>query len=39
MKYGNPQLEEIHIHFSLVDQQDGLIPRVLSYMGGKLKSN
>ncbi len=33
MKYGNPQLEEIHIHFSLVDQQDGLIPRVLSYMG------
>ena len=32
-KNGNPQLEEIHIHYSLVNQQDGLIPRVISYMG------
>ena len=33
IKNGNPQLEEIHIHYSLVFQQDGLIPRVISYMG------
>ncbi|MGN9166162.1 ATP-dependent chaperone ClpB [Tissierellaceae bacterium HCP3S3_D8] len=33
MKYGNPQLEEIHLHYSLMDQQDGLIPKILSYMG------
>ena len=32
-KNGNPQLEEIHIHYGLVNQQDGLIPRVISYMG------
>ncbi|TJX13611.1 ATP-dependent chaperone ClpB [Tissierella creatinini] len=33
IKNGNPQLEEIHIHYSLVSQEDGLIPKVLSYMG------
>jgi ATP-dependent Clp protease ATP-binding subunit ClpB len=33
IKYGNPQLEEIHIHYGLIIQDDGLIPRVLSYMG------
>lgn len=33
MEYGNPQLEEIHLHYSLMDQQDGLIPKILSYMG------
>ncbi len=32
-KNGNPQLEEIHIHYGLINQQDGLIPRVISYMG------
>ena len=36
IKNGNPQLEEIHIHYSLVFQQDGLIPRVISYMGENL---
>ncbi len=33
IKNGNPQLEEIHIHFSLMSQDEGLIPKVLSYMG------
>ena len=33
IKNGNPQLEEIHIHYSLLFQQDGLIPRVIKYMG------
>ncbi len=33
IKNGNPQLEEIHIHYGLVNQQDGLIPRIISYMG------
>lgn len=33
IKNGNPQLEEIHIHYSLVAQDDGLIPRVISYIG------
>ena len=33
LKYGNPQVEEIHLHYSLVEQQDGLIPRVLSFLG------
>ena len=33
MEYGNPQLDEIHLHYSLVNQDDGLIPRVISYMG------
>lgn len=33
IKNGNPQLEEIHIHYSLVEQEEGLIPKVISYMG------
>ena len=33
IKNGNPQLEEIHIHYELINQDEGLIPRVLSYMG------
>lgn len=36
IKYGNPQLEEIHIHYSLLFQNEGLIPRVISYMGENL---
>ncbi|MCF6465999.1 ATP-dependent chaperone ClpB [Clostridium sp. Cult2] len=42
VKNGNPQLEEIHIHFALINQDEGLIPRVLSYMGeniGLIKSD
>ena len=31
-EYGNPQVDEIHIHYSLMDDKEGLIPRVLSYM-------
>ena len=33
IRNGNPQMEEIHIHYSLLFQQDGLIPRVIKYMG------
>ena len=33
IKNGNPQLEEIHIHYALINQEEGLIPKVLSYMG------
>ena len=33
IKNGNPQLEEIHLHSALINQDEGLIPRVLSYMG------
>ncbi|MCF6460134.1 ATP-dependent chaperone ClpB [Clostridium sp. Cult3] len=33
IKHGNPQLEEMHIHYALVYQNEGLIPKVLSYMG------
>ncbi|OLS03453.1 ATP-dependent chaperone ClpB [Tissierella creatinophila] len=31
-EYGNPQVDEIHIHYSLMDDKEGLIPRVLSFM-------
>ncbi len=34
---GNPQLEEIHIHSALINQEDGLIPRVLSYMNKNIE--
>ena len=37
IKNGNPQLEEIHIHFALINQDEGLIPRVLSYMGENIE--
>ena len=37
IKYGNPQLEEIHIHYSLLFQNEGLIPRVISYMGENIE--
>ncbi len=33
IRNGNPKLEEIHIHYSLVAQDEGLIPRIISYMG------
>ena len=33
IRNGNPQLEEIHIHNGLMEDKDGLIPKVLSYMG------
>lgn len=33
IKNGNPELQEIHIHYGLMIQNDGLIPKVLSYMG------
>ncbi len=33
MRNGNPQVEEIHIHYSLISQEDGLIPKIISYMG------
>ncbi len=33
IKNGNPELQEIHIHYGLMDLEDGLIGRVISYMG------
>ena len=36
MEYGNPQVEEIHLNYSLVNQEDGLIPRLISYKGETL---
>ena len=32
-EYGNPQIEEIHLHRALVQDSDGLIPKILKYMG------
>lgn len=32
-EYGNPQVDEIHLNYSLVNDEDGLIPRILKYMG------
>ncbi len=32
-EYGNPQVEPIHIHYSLVADREGLIPSILKYMG------
>lgn len=32
-EYGNPQIEELHLNYSLVNDDDGLIPRILKYMG------
>ena len=31
-EYGNPQVDEIHIHYSLMEDEEGLIPRVLKFM-------
>ena len=33
IKMGNPELEDIHLHLSLLEDKDGLIPKVLSLMG------
>lgn len=33
IKNGNPQLEEVHLHLALLEQNGGLIPNVLKYMG------
>ena len=35
LKYGNPQIKEIHIHHSLLNQNEGLIPKILLYMEKK----
>ena len=31
-EYGNPQVKEIHLNYALLNDNDGLIPRVLDYM-------
>ncbi|WP_138159479.1 ATP-dependent chaperone ClpB [Peptoniphilus catoniae] len=31
--YGNAQLEEIHLNYALLQDKEGLVPRVLKYMG------
>ena len=35
IKYENPQIEELHLHLALMTQEEGLIPKVLSFMGEK----
>lgn len=32
-EFGNPQIEDIHLNQALVSDNEGLIPKVLSYMG------
>ncbi len=31
-EYGNPEVKEIHVNYALLNDSDGLIPRVLTYM-------
>lgn len=31
-EYGNPEVKEIHINYALLNDKEGLIPRVLTYM-------
>lgn len=31
--YGNPEVDELHLHLALLQQDGGLIARVLTYMG------
>lgn len=31
-EYGNPEVKEIHINYALLNDNEGLIPRVLTYM-------
>ena len=33
IKYGNPQVEELHLHYALVNDKEGLIPKVIKLMG------
>ena len=33
MESGNPQIEDIHLNKALLEDKDGLIPKVLRYMG------
>lgn len=40
--YGNPQVKEIHLHYALLEDKEGLIPKILRYMdvdGEKLKED
>ncbi len=37
IKQGNSRLEEIHIHYGLLEDKNGLITQVLSYMGKDLE--
>jgi ATP-dependent Clp protease ATP-binding subunit ClpB len=30
---GNPSLEAVHLHLALLEQEEGLIPKLLTYMG------
>lgn len=31
-EYGNPEVKEIHVNYALLNDKEGLIPRVLTYM-------
>lgn len=32
-EYGNPEISDLHLSYALISDKDGLIPRVMSYMG------
>src|SRR5699024_9096467 len=34
----NPQLEEIHLHLALLQQENGLIPKLINYLGENVES-
>ena len=36
-EYGNPQVDEIHIHYSLMEDEEGLVPRVLKFMNENIE--
>ncbi|MDO5724944.1 MAG: ATP-dependent chaperone ClpB [Tissierellia bacterium] len=33
IKRGNPAVEDLHLNYALVEDSDGLIPKILNYMG------
>ncbi|MGO3751788.1 MAG: ATP-dependent chaperone ClpB [Peptoniphilaceae bacterium] len=35
---GNPEIEEIHLNLAMTEDRDGLIPKVLNYMGVDLEN-
>ena len=36
IKYENPQVEDLHLFLALLDDNEGLIPRLISFMGENL---
>ncbi|EPZ54504.1 clp amino terminal domain protein [[Clostridium] sordellii ATCC 9714] len=38
LKNHNQQVDTIHLLYALIDQEDGLIPRIIEKMGNLLKA-